>query len=68
MDLRDYLLVGSYLFGAASWIFLWRAILRVHGAVEGLRMELARKNGLAQGQEHETRITRLERQAGLGLP
>ena len=64
ITLRDLLIVGSYLFSATTWLILWRAIIRTHEAIDLLRMELARKNGLAQGQDHEQRLTRLERAQG----
>jgi len=61
MDLRDYLLVGSYLMGVGVWSFMWRAFLSLRREVEALRIHLAKQNGLSEGQDHEARITRLER-------
>jgi hypothetical protein len=54
LDLKDYLLVGSYLFGASSWWVLWRAIRRIE-------LTLAEQRGKEYGWDHEDRITRLER-------
>ena len=54
MTLTDYLLVGSYLFGAAMWGFMWKEFSR-------LRLQIERQIGLHEGQRHEERISALER-------
>lgn len=54
MTLTDYLLVGSYLFGAAMWGFMWKEFSR-------LRLQIERQIGIQEGQRHEERITALER-------
>ena len=61
MDLKDYLLVGSYLFGAAVWAKMWVAFLRVEKKLDEVQEELAYRRGKEEGSDHEERITRLER-------
>lgn len=55
-DLLPHLIFGAYLFASGGYLwswFLWRRL-------SGMRETLARQEGLAEGQEHEKRITRLE--------
>lgn len=61
MDLQTYLIVGSYLMGAGSWMMLWRELQRTRKEIVQLRLDLAEQRGLDEGQEHELRLTRLER-------
>lgn len=62
-NFRDTLLIGSYLFGASCWLFLYREIRAVRMDINNLRIALAYEKGRQQGEDHETRITRLERTA-----
>lgn len=64
MDLATYLIVGSYLFGAASWGMLYREIKALKGEIVTLRLQLAKDQGLEEGRDHERRLTRLERLVG----
>ena len=61
MDLKDYLLIGSYLLGAASWAFLFREIKALKGEVLRLRVELAYERGKAEGTNVESRLLNLEK-------
>jgi len=61
MDLKDYLLVGSYLFGAAIWAKMWYAFLRCEKKIDRIEEDIAYRRGREEGQDHEERITRLER-------
>ncbi len=61
MDLKDYLLVGSYLFGAAVWGMMWREFKALKNEVIALRLAQAEHEGREEGWDHEDRITRLER-------
>jgi len=61
MDLKDYLLVGSYLFGAAIWTKMWVTFLRCEKKIDEIQEELAYLRGQEHGWNHEERITRLER-------
>jgi hypothetical protein len=61
MDLKDYLLVGSYLLGATSWAFLFREIKSLKGEVLRLRVELAYERGKAEGTNVESRLLTLEK-------
>ena len=61
MDLKDYLLVGSYLFGAAVWGMMWREFKALKNEVIGMRIRMAEQAGKEEGWDHEERITRLER-------
>ena len=60
-DLISYLIIGSYIFGALSWAFLYREIKALRGEVEQLRIALAFERGKQEGADHESRLTRLER-------
>lgn len=61
MDLKDYLLVGSYLFGAGIWVKMWAAFVRCEKKIDHIEEELAYRRGLDEGHDHEERLTRLER-------
>lgn len=61
MDLKDYLLVGSYLFGAAVWAKMWVAFLRCEKKIDRIEEQLAYQRGKEEGWDHEERLTRLER-------
>jgi hypothetical protein len=61
VDLKDYLLVGSYLFGAGVWAKMWVAFLRCEKKIDRIEEQLAYQRGLEEGHDHEERITRLER-------
>ena len=65
MDLPNYLLIGSYLMGSASWLFLYRELKSMRTALSkelsDLKMEMTREVALRVGQDHEARIARLER-------
>ena len=65
MDLPNYLLIGSYLMGSASWLFLYRELKSMRTALTkelaDLRLEMTREVALRVGQDHEARIARLER-------
>jgi hypothetical protein len=61
MELRDYLLVGSYLFGAAVWAKMWHAFSRCEKKIDEIAEEMAYQRGKDEGSDHEERITRLER-------
>jgi hypothetical protein len=61
LDLKDYLLVGSYLFGAGVWAKMWWAFQRCEKKIDEIAEELAYRRGLDEGSDHEDRITRLER-------
>ena len=68
MDVNDlplYLIIGSYIFGASSWYFLYREIrgMRIDLTKElvELKLEMTRETALRVGQDHEARISRLER-------
>lgn len=60
MDLKEYLLIGSYLLGAASWAFLYRELKLVRADVGKLRIDLAYERGKAEGINVESRLLRLE--------
>ena len=61
MPLQTYLIIGSYLMGAGSWMMLWREIKSVRSEILAMRIQLAQDQGLEAGRDHEARITRLER-------
>ena len=61
MDLKDYLLVGSYLFGAAVWAKMWIAFIRCEKKIDEIQEELAYRRGKDEGLDLEERVTRLER-------
>lgn len=61
MDLKDYLLVGSYLFGAGVWAKMWLAFNRCEKKIDEIAEQLAYERGKTEGWSHEDRITRLER-------
>ena len=61
MELRDYLLVGSYLFGAGVWAKMWWAFNRCEKKIDEIAEDLAYRRGKEEGYDHEERITRLER-------
>ena len=61
MPLQTYLIIGSYLMGAGSWMMLWREIKSVRAEIISMRLQLAQDQGLEAGRDHEARITRLER-------
>ena len=63
MDLRDYLLVGSYLMGVGVWSFMWRAFRACESKIDRIEELLAEQRGLDRGHDHERRITQLERAA-----
>ena len=60
-DLISYLTIGAYLFGAGAWAFAYRELKAVRAELVSLRIKMASDDGKAQGQDHERRITRLER-------
>ena len=57
MTLEQYLLTGSYVFTAGAYVMGWKILQ----ALNRIEQALARGQGLMDGQEHERRITRLER-------
>src|SRR5690349_16691967 len=65
MELHDYLLIGSYLMGSASWLFLYRELKSMRNQLtkelSDLKLEMTREVALRVGQDHEARIGRLER-------
>jgi len=61
LDLKDYLLVGSYLFGAAVWAKMWIAFIRCEKKIDEIQEELAYRRGKDEGLDLEERVTRLER-------
>ena len=61
MDLKDYLLVGSYLFGAAVWAKMWWAFNRCEKKIDEIAEDLAYRRGQQDGLELDKRVTRLER-------
>ena len=61
-NLRDYLTIGSYLFGAASWLFLYRELRGVKAQLVEIRVELAREQGIREGEHRERRLILLENQ------
>jgi len=61
MDLKDYLLVGSYLFGAAIWAKMWASFSRCERKIDEIAEQLAYQRGKEEGADHEERIARLER-------
>lgn len=61
MDLKDYLLVGSYLFGAGVWAKMWWAFSRCEKKIDEIAEELAYRRGQQDGLELDERVTRLER-------
>ena len=56
-DSTFWLIAGSYAFSSGAYLFGWR-ILSVLNRIE---KQLEHSAGLKEGQEHERRITRLER-------
>ena len=60
MDLRDYLLTGSYLVGAGIWAFMWQVFTGLRKDIAAMRREMDVQQGRTEGQIHEQRITRLE--------
>jgi hypothetical protein len=60
-DLISYLTLGSYLFGAAVWMFMYREFKALKAEIVDMRVERAKDAGVEQGQDHERRLTRLER-------
>ena len=60
-DLISYLTLGSYLFGAAIWSFMYREFKSLKKEIVDMRIGLAKDDGVTQGQDHESRISRLER-------
>lgn len=61
MDLRDYIILGAYSLAIGLWGLMWREVKGLRAEIIKLEKELARQGGLDAGQDHETRITRLER-------
>lgn len=61
MDLRDYIILGAYSLAVGLWGLMWREVKALRGEIVKLEKELARQGGLDAGQDHEARITRLER-------
>lgn len=59
--LMNTLVVGSYLFGAAVWWFMWRELKSLKAEFINLRLQLAEDRGIQQGRDYESRISRLER-------
>jgi hypothetical protein len=60
-DLPTYLIVGSYIFGATSWLFLYKELKGMRRDLSDLKIEMTRESALRVGQDHEARIARLER-------
>lgn len=62
MELKEYLIVGSYLLGAASWGFLYKELKTIRLDVLKLREDLIFERGKAVGreQERDQRLVRLE--------
>jgi hypothetical protein len=61
MDYQSYFMLGGYLLSSGAAGFLWREIIKLRNDVTSLRLELATQRGLDLGQDHERRLTRLER-------
>jgi len=61
VTLFQTLLVGSYTFGLFVWGFMWREFRALRREVETMRLQMAEREGLERGYDHERRITRLER-------
>ena len=61
MDLQTTLILGGYGFSSLVAGFMWREMVKMRQEVERLRLDIARRDGLEVGYNHEHRITRLER-------
>lgn len=59
-QLPNYLIIGSYLFGATSWLFLYRELKGMRKDLSELKIEMTRESALRVGQDHEARLKRLE--------
>ncbi len=58
--LAQTLVIGSYLFGAAVWGFMYREFKALRREVESLRLDTARQRGLDEGYGLPERVRRLE--------
>lgn len=59
-QLPNYLIIGSYLFGATSWLFMYRELKAMRRDLSDLKIEMTRESALRVGQDHEARLKRLE--------